>query len=327
MDNKEHIELAEKFLLKCLEGGLARSYDVKKKYWVKPYPEATGYLLSYFSQYWLNIPSVVLNAANYLLRIQHPTGGFPTFFQRRLFQLFNKPRYLYTFDTAQIMHGFLSLYKKTNEKIFFEVARKCAEFVINMQTENGSMFPIFDLKLRKKYVNENGSWGSNFSPIQVKNIEGLLLMYELTNESKYKTAAIKLRDYGLKHCDLTFTHPGAYCLEGLIAIGEKEFVYNKLKEEIVPRIQPNGFLSYSKTLPYAYVSGSVQMAILLFKIGLKKTARLILEWARKVQLNHNSGGLFQYANPDGSLNCDVHREINSWGTKYYAELERLFNEN
>jgi hypothetical protein len=46
-----------------------------------------------------------------------------------------------------------------------------------------------------------------------------------------------------------------------------------------------------------------------------------------IQSNHDSGGLFQYANADGSLNHDVHTEINSWGTRYYAQLERLFEEN
>lgn len=312
----DYIKSAEDFLLKSLRGGLAHSYDVKKCCWVKSYPEATGYLLSYFSKYFSILPDKILNATDYLSKLQHQCGGYPSFCNKR---------YLFTFDTAQIMNGFASLYKKTNKKIYLDVARRCADFVINMQITNGAMFPAYDTKLKCKYVDKNGQWGINFSAIQVKNIEGLLLMYELTNDSRYLYSAIKLKDYGKKYCDLTFTHPGAYCLEGLIAIGENDFVHKRLEKEIIPRVQSNGFLSYSPNLSYAYVSGSVQIGILLYKVGLKEVAYSILKWARKIQLNHNSGGLFQYANSDSSLNDDVHTEINSWGTKYYVEFERLFD--
>lgn len=312
------IKLAEDFLLASLKNGLAHSYDVEKELWVKPYPEATGYLISYFSEYFHGVPSQILYAGKRLCKIQHKKGGYSSF---------DNKRYLFTLDTTQIMHGLASLYKKTNKKRYLDVAKKCAEFIIEMQIDNGAMFPVYDTRLNAKYVDKKGSWGINFSCVQVKNIEGVLLMYELTNDSRYMESAVKLEDYGKKHCDLTFTHPGAYCLEGMLAIREKDFVYNKLKDEIVPRIQPNGFLPYSKRLSYAYVSGSVQIGILLYRVGLKEYAYSLLEWAQKVQLNHNSGGLFQYANPDGSLNRDVHTEINSWGTKYYAQLERLFNKN
>lgn len=311
-----HIKAAESFLLKSIRGGLSCSYDVKKKCWVKPYPETTGYLLSYFSQNFPLVPDIIFQAADYLSKLQHQSGGYPSFSNRR---------YLFTFDTAQIMHGFASLYKKTNNDIFLNIAKRCADFILSMQISNGIMFPAYDTKLKCKYVDKNGQWGINFSQIQVKNIEGLLLMYEITNDSKYLKAAVKLRDFGVTHYDLTFTHPGAYCLEGLMALNEGDFVRTTLKKEIIPRIKSNGFLSYSPTTQYAYVSGSVQIGILLYKVALKEIAYSILEWTRKVQLNHNSGGLFQYANFDSTLNSDVHTEINSWGTKYYAEFERLFN--
>lgn len=312
-----HIKLAENFLLNSIRNDqLANSYDVIKKRYVKPYPEATGYLLSYFSEYYDVVPSKIISAADYLCKIQAENGGYTSF---------NNENYLFTFDTAQIMHGFASLYKRTKENKYLNVAQKCADFIVEMQIENGAVFPIYDTKIGAKYVDKNGGWGNNFSFIQVKNIEGLLLMYELTNDIHYKDAAIKLRDYGKKYCDLTFTHPGAYCLEGLYAAGEKDFIYEKLKKEIIPRIKPNGFLPYFQECSYAYVSGSVQIAILLYKVGLIDSAYSILKWARKVQSNHTSGGLFQYANADASLNTEIHSEINTWGTKYYAQLERIFS--
>jgi hypothetical protein len=257
------IESAEYFLLTTLKNGLAHSYDAEKDCWVKPYPEVTGYLISYFSEYFHDVPPKILYAAKHLCKIQHEKGGYFSF---------NDNRYLFTFDTAQIMHGLASLYKRTNEKKYFDAAKKCAEFIIEMQIDNGAMFPIYDTRLDAKYVNKKGGWGINFSHIQVKNIEGLLLMHGITNDSRYIESALKLRYFGKKHCDLTFTHPGAYYLEGMLAIGEKDFVHERLREEIVPIIQPNGFLPYSKGLSYAYVSGSVQMGILLYKVGLKEYA-------------------------------------------------------
>lgn len=312
------IELADSFLLSALRKGLAHSYDSEKDLWVKPYPEVTGYLLSYFSKYYPDIPAQIISAANRLCNIQHKKGGFYTFFSNQ---------YLYTFDTAQIMHGIASLYKKINDRKFYKTAMKCSKFIIDMQIDNGAMFPVYNTKTNAKYVSKKSTWGGGFSCIQTKNIEGLLLIYELTGDSKYLKSAERLKDFGKKHCDLTFSHPGAYCLEGLLAMGESNFVCNKLRDEIEPKIHPNGFLPYSEGLSYAYVSGSIQMGILLFKVGQKAQAHSILEWAKKVQMNHNTGGLFQYANADGSINQDVHTEINTWGTKYYAELERLFEEN
>jgi hypothetical protein len=312
MNNR--IQKAEQFLLDSLDGGLAKSWDVISKRWVKPYPEVTGYLLSYFSQNHEDVPQEILAAAEHLINIQHLSGGFPCFMDKNL---------LFTFDTAQIMHGFASLYEKTLKNEYLDVAKKCAEFIIGMQTGKGSMFPAFDLDYNAKYADKNKDWGLRFSGIQAKNIEGLLLMYTITEDERYKRSAEKLAQYGMENCDLTFTHPGAYCLEGLLAAGCKDFVYEKLKE-IISRIRPNGFIPYSENLNYAYVSGSVQIGILLFKTGFQNEARLILDWANIVQQNHNSGGLFQYANSDGTLNKNVHTEINTWGTKYYVQLEKIF---
>jgi hypothetical protein len=309
------VELAEHFLLSTIKNGLAHSYDVKKQRWVKPYPEVTGYILSYFSKYCSVIPVEVHLAAKQLCKIQHQTGGFPSF---------DTGPYLFTFDTAQILHGLLSLYRRTNERTLLNASKKAAAFIMNMQTDNGAMFPIYNTAINAKYVNNDGAWGHSFSYIQIKNVEGLLLLNELTGDSCYLAVVKKLVKYGRENFDLTFTHPGAYFFEGMLAAGEKEFVSTQLKEKIVPRLRPNGFLPYSEGLHYAYVSGSIQMGILLYKVGLVEQARLIFEWARVVQSNHCSGGLFQYANADGNLNSVIHSELNSWGTKYYSELARLF---
>ncbi len=218
-----HIQKAENFLLDAIRNGLAHSYDVIRRKWVKPYPEVTGYLLSYFSKFYEILPPKILDAARTLCNLQHKIGGYSSFSHNKL---------LYTFDTAQIMHGLASIYKKIHNQKYLDCAIKCGEFILRQQISSGAMFPIYNIKLGASYVNKKGTWGETFSPIQVKNIEGLLLLSEITKNSSYKECVQKLRNFGLRHCDLTYTHPGAYYLEGLLELGEKEFVREKLKQEI-----------------------------------------------------------------------------------------------
>lgn len=311
---KKAIARAEKFLLDCIINGLAHSYDTRTNKWVKPYPEATGYLLSFFSSR-NPLPNKIVNAVKKLKEIQDSkTGGFCSFEHKSL---------LYTFDTGQIMHGFCSLYIKHKKQGYLDLAMSCGNFLLLMQLNCGAMFPLYDKERRIKYALKDAGWGKSFSYIQVKNVEGLFLLHEITGDNKWLTSAKRLCEWGKKNIDLTYTHPSAYLLEGLLAMGETDFVRNNLEEHIIPRIRRNGFIPYSEKLRYAYTSGSIQMAILLYKVGFQDYAQLILDWARRVQLKHDSGGLFQYANYDATLNEEVHAEINSWGTKYFVELKEL----
>lgn len=313
----ESLRLAEHFLLQCVKGGLAHSLDAETGEWLKPYPEVTGYLLSYFSekQQGHGIPRVIISSAKKLVRLQHKSGGYPSFYEKWL---------LFTFDTAQIMHGLASLYLATKDSRLLDAAIRAADFVCDMQLPDGSMFPIYDLRREARYVETHHNWGICFSPIQTKNIEGLLLMNKVTGNARYAMAADGLIAFGKRAMDTTYTHPGGYCLEGLLAAGETRFVSDRLRSDFLPRLQSNGFLPYSQNLPYAYVSGSIQIGILFYKVGLLDESYKILEWARRVQQQHPSGGLFQYADSEGKLDRHVHLEINSWGTKYFCQLERLW---
>jgi len=311
---KNRIDKAECFLLSCIKDGLAHSYDVKKDIWVKPYPEVTGYLLSYFCENYELIPREIVIAAGKLIKIQHKTGGFRSFGENPLF----------SFDTAQILHGFLSMYNNAREEIYLKASQKCITFLNMAQQENGMIQGIYDID-KKCFIDKGLGFhsGDERHAIQSKSIEAFLLADNIIKEGKYKNMAEKLYDFSLKTAYSYMTHPLGYYLEGILAYGNDTFVKKVLSKNIVPRIN-NGFLPYSPDLSYAYVSGSIQLAILLFKTGQKEKAMEILEWANRVQDNNESGGLFQYANKDGTLNENVHTEINSWGTKYFCQLNRLF---
>ncbi len=100
----KYIERGEKFLKNCVFNGLAHSWNVESKTYVKPYPEVTGYVIKYFYDNNKDIPKNIRDASEFLLKKQdYVRGGFPSF---------DNDNILYVFDTAQILNGFCSVYKK-----------------------------------------------------------------------------------------------------------------------------------------------------------------------------------------------------------------------
>jgi len=313
----DHLDKAEHFLLSCIRDGLAHSLDTVTNSWVKPYPEVTGYLLSYFSLK-TRLPTQILEAGEKMITIQHPTGGFSSFFNKEV---------LYTFDTSQITHGLTSLYIKTRQKRYLVAAQRAGNFLLSMQNADGSFFPYYNWKYRYRHVErplkDGANWGSYFSHIQVKNAEALLLLSKVTKNPSYAQAALLMIQWGKRHCDSRFTHPFGYFLEGMSALDQQKYVRNSLQTFVKPK-ERNGFIAYQAGLNYAYVSGSVQLGILFKNSGMNSEAKRIYQWATKVQEQHISGGLFQYANRNGTPYTKIHAELPSWGTKYYLELANMF---
>lgn len=320
LKNQDALKAAEHFLRICVQRGLAHSFDTVSGTWVKPYPEVTGYILSYFADHYPRRMKDWMSSGDTLVDLQGQAGGFASFYD---------PEYLYAFDTAQIMHGLLSLYRHTKEKRYLASAVRAGEFLQYMQLNGGLMFPLFNAHEGSRIVYQPNSdasnWGSTFSYIQVKNAEGLQLLAKITGDKRYQQSALALAEFPVRRIDYSYTHPLAYYLEGLWSMGKTTQVKQILEQKIIPRLKDGGFIPYFPKAAYAYTSGSIQLAILLAKTKHLYEARQILTWAQKVQSHHGSGGLFQYALPSGEPDGTIHREINSWGTKYFAELLRLVN--
>lgn len=316
----DFIKKGEQYLKDCVFDGLAHSYDVVSKEYVKPYPEVTGYVIKYFCDYYENIPENIIKAGDKLVKLQdRKTGGYASFGNNYM---------LYSFDTSQIMIGLLALSKKTGKKKYYKAALKAGDFLLMMQEENGAFAPIYDRKQKIKLINDSiyEIWNGPWSGLNCKLTEGLRDLYQTTGNVKYKNALEKAADFyeGAEYIECS--HPLGYWLEGLLAAERTDKVKEILETKVIPRICENGYIAYKEDLEYAYVSGVVQLGILLYKMGYREEARKIREYGRKVQSNDVSGGIFQYADCNGNLDYHVHTEINSWGTKYYCELERLMIE-
>lgn len=310
----------EKYLKECVIRGLAHSYDVLLKKYNKPYPEVTGYIIKYFCDYSDELPSNIIKAGKKLVNLQDKkTGGFPSF---------DKNYYLYSFDTSQILIGLSALYMRTLNEKYRKAAINAGEFLLRMQLANGAITPIYNKSNSEIIIDKKtySIWNGPWSGLMCKLTEGFQALYELTNDRKYLLAKEKTAEFYLNADYIECSHPLGYWLEGLYS-GEK---YNKvdeiLKEKVIPRIKENGFISYREDLEYAYTSGIIQLGIILFKRGFKQEAEKIRDFGRLVQSKNQTGGIFQYCDKDGNLDNNVHTEINSWGTKYYCELEMLLDE-
>lgn len=311
-----YVEKGEKYLLDCVFDGLAHSYDVPSKKYVKPYPEVTGYVIKYFCDNREKLPKNIIRAANKLIKIQDSkTGGFSSFSDRNS---------LYAFDTSQILIGLVAIYERTGKEKYKKAAIKAGEFLMMMQQGNGAIVPIYHRKENNFYIDHNtySIWNGPWSGLMCKLTEGFEALYGLTKDNKYKEAKEKTADFYEDADYIECTHPLGYWLEGLYAAKRLDKVDAILREKVIPRIQENGYIPYKEELDYAYVSGVVQLGIILYKMGYKKEAAKIRNYGRIVQGKDLSGGLFEYAGQTGELDNHVHTEINSWGTKYFCELER-----
>lgn len=313
----KYIEYGEKFLKDCVFDGLAHSYDVISGKYVKPYPEVTGYVLTYFCDNYNVLEKKIIQAADVLVKIQDKeVGGYPFFCEKNR---------LYVFDTSQILIGLCSIYKMTRNEKYKVSALKAGDFLLMMQLDNGAIMPVYDKNTKEAVIEKKlyDIWNGTWSGLMCKLTEGFQALYEITDDEKFIEAKRKTASFYINAEYIECTHPLGYWLEGLYEAGEYQKVRDVLEEKVIPRIHDNGYIPYKENLEYAYVSGCVQLGILLYKLGYVEHAKKIRNYGRLVQKNDNSGGLFQYANSLGELDCHIHTEINSWGTKYFCQLERM----
>lgn len=311
------IDSAEAYLLDCVFDGLAHSYDVISQKYVKPYPEVTGYIIKYFCDTKEALPENIVQAADNLVLLQdEKSGGFASFSDKNT---------LYAFDTSQILIGMAAIYEKTGSEIYKKAAMEGGEFLLMMQQGNGAIVPTYDRKLSEKVVSHStySIWNGPWSGLMCKLTEGFEALYSLTKEQKYLDAKNRTADFYENADYIECTHPLGYWLEGLYEADRKDKVDEILRKKVIPRIRSNGYIPYKEDLEYAYVSGVMQLGIILYKMGYAEEAGRIREYGRTVQKEHESGGLLQYADENGKLDHHIHTEINSWGTKYFCQLEQL----
>ncbi|MHA1377697.1 MAG: D-glucuronyl C5-epimerase family protein [Candidatus Helarchaeota archaeon] len=219
----------------CILGSFQCWYDLSKKNYPFAYSEITGYGIT--ALLFLNTidpdPSLIdraILAGDFLINnAQISRKG--TFNDRYLYHKERFRPWLFAFDNAMCLNGFVNLFKLTKNIKYLKMATKLGDWLVDsMQKEDGSFFAVYDAD-NKIYIDGYGKWSTQSEPFHTKNAIGLLNLYDVTNEEKYKNSAIDVCDWAMNlqkddgrfvnftRLGYTHTHPLIYTVEGLFCSG------------------------------------------------------------------------------------------------------------
>lgn len=248
------------------------SYRIGKG-WTSSYPETTGYIIPTLMNYAKiknehEIMNCCVNAANWLVEIQKPSGGWQG-------ETLHEKRPEVVFNTGQIIRGLISVYEHNHDEKFLNSAIKAADWLCDIQEENGSW-------VKNAFMNVARVYDSYVD-------FPLLLLYKITKNERYKETAIKNLDWIIKEkqtangwfqdCDNTIKHNNkpilhtiAYTIDGLITSGvlleRNDYIEagQKAANKLLDRYNTNRFMHgrYDKNWngsEYPILTGYAQMAI------------------------------------------------------------------
>ncbi len=217
-------------------GGVSKGYNLFTG-WLPSYPETSGYIIPTLINY-----SYLVNDRKYI-KICEEIADWECFMQLKngAFKAKKvKNGYIYyIFDTGQILLGLIRAYNEIQKKKYLNCAVKAGNFIIENQDEKGTW---------KKYTFQNISHSYN---VRIAWI--LLELFLITNEEKYKSAAINNIEWTLKQMTKKFwfkkvnhhseplTHFISYTIRGILESG---IILND------SRLKKISFNSASKLLNY-----------------------------------------------------------------------------
>jgi uncharacterized protein YyaL (SSP411 family) len=239
------IDLTSKWLLdsgiQADSGGFYAWYDLDKKLYPFLYSEITGYgitTLLFMNKVFDN--SIFIDkakkAASWIEKYAlHPCGGVMARLYKDDVTADNMYSFrgenIFSFDTGMVLYGLVNLYRLTHEEKFFQISKIIANFLINkMQNNDGSLTPIYNAG-KNKMIEYQDKWSNQRGSFHAKVALGLVDLFELTRDSKYQEAVIKLCSYALLHQEdsgrfITDTatkntnlHPHCYSAEGILYAG------------------------------------------------------------------------------------------------------------
>ncbi len=354
--DEKHLEAVMQWLYKAQDvtdsGGVSGGYALKQG-WKPAYPETTGYIIPTFIRY-----SELTKQDEYFKRavkmgdweieIQLPSGAV-----RGGIGINDKPM---VFDTGQVVLGWCSLYRKTEEKKYLEAAMRAADWLSRTQDKDGKW-------CKHTYLGEAHTYHTRVS-------WSLLEMNSITGEEKYRIAAEKntlwvldqarengwIERMGFTSKVAPFTHTVAYTLRGLFE--SSFYVSDKVRQRVMKTINSASgniidkfhLISIDKgslQLPgiigarwhskakYSCITGNAQLAILFLKMynenkdsKYREAGLNLIELVKKTQdlISSNAGikGGIPGSYPMGGK-YQPHTYPN-WAAKFFADSLLIKNE-
>ncbi|MZP29459.1 methyltransferase domain-containing protein [Heliobacterium undosum] len=156
-------------------GGVSAIYHMVRPVWDVSYPETTGYIIPTFLTYSrltgdATFRQNAIEMGDWEIAIQSPEGGAGE--PVGVFGL--RPR---VFNTAQVLLGWMALWRETEDDKYLRSARKAADWIVASQEEDGRW-------VRNTYSGDMKAYKSRVA-------WPLLEMYALTGEERYRRSAEK----------------------------------------------------------------------------------------------------------------------------------------
>ncbi len=177
-ERKTAIENAIYWILHAQKGtsdkGICAEYSLQNG-WRASYPETTGYLIPSLLNFGIQrnnkkVIEIALAAANWLLEIQKPSGGWQS-------GRVDQGREEVVFNTGQVVRGLIASYKYTKVDKYLKAATKACDWLCDIQHEEG----YWDTQT---YLNLIGAYDSFVAA-------PIMSLYRLTGNPKYKEKALR----------------------------------------------------------------------------------------------------------------------------------------
>jgi len=266
--------------------------------------EVTGYFIP--TLYHAGEKELACALAKWVASVQRPDGSFV-----------GPDNHPYTFDTAQVIRGFLAVVDDMPE-LNNNLKRAC-EYVVSQITNEGEVFsPSYNA-----WELPDGSTFSIYANLYV--LPPLLQAGRKLSEPMYVEAARKGMDYFKRKADLvefkpemsTLSHIFGYMMEALTEMGELDMARRGLTQ--VATIQKlNGAIPAYPGVEWVCSTGMAQLAVAWYKLAEIEPANRAMDYLEKIQ---NSSGGFYGSYGKGAKYFP--KEEISWAVKYFIDAYLL----
>lgn len=222
----------------------------------------------------------------------------------------------YTFDTAQVIRGFLAVLDDMPE--LEDNLRRACDYVERHIAANGEVLtPSRDmLKLA------DGSMLSEYGNLYV--LPPMLEAGQKLSEPRYVAACERGMSYFRQKADLvefkselgTFSHYFGYMMEALVDLGEIELAREGLKQAAAIQ-KKNGAIPAYPGANWICSTGMAQLALAWYKLGQREPADKALDYL--ITLQNSSGGFYGGYGKGAQYFQD--QEI-SWAVKFFLDACR-----
>jgi malonyl-CoA O-methyltransferase len=226
----------------------------------------------------------------------------------------------YTFDTAQVVRGFLAVLDDLPE-LESNVRRAC-NYVETHIAADGEV-------LHDSYETWRVADGSSFSPYcNLYVLPPLAEAGRRLDQPRYVEAAHRSLRYFKRRPDVvtfkselgSLSHIFGYILEALVEMGETDLARKGLAQAVALQT-PEGAIPAYPGVPWVCSTGVAQVALAWWKIGEKEPARKALRYLETIQ--NPSGGFYGSYGPGAQY---LPNEEISWAAKYFIDLSLLIGE-